>query len=171
MGKKHHRRQAMIRLNIIVEGSCEEAFVKNLLVDHFSPLNIFVSARKIQTGWDSSRKKPAKGGLLKYSKFKNDVIRWIESDRCNQDCWYSSMVDLYKFPVGNESPYTQEIYNTQDKYLRVKLLEDAIFQDIGSDRFIPYVQLHEFETFLLIDPDRLFFMYPDEKAGIRALIK
>lgn len=67
-------------LNIIVEGNSEEAFVNDILVKHFAPLNIFVSARKIKTGWDRLNNKPAKGGLLKYIKFRNDVLRWIESD-------------------------------------------------------------------------------------------
>jgi hypothetical protein len=68
-------------INIIVEGNSEEAFVNDVLVKHFASLNIFVSSRKIKTGWDKLNNKPAKGGLLKYIKFRNDVLRWIKADR------------------------------------------------------------------------------------------
>ena len=67
----------MKNLQIIVEGSSEETFVNDVMVKHFAQLKIFVSARKIKTGWDRLNNKPAKGGLLKYIKFRNDVLRWI----------------------------------------------------------------------------------------------
>ena len=66
-------------LQITVEGSSEETFVNDVLMKHFAQFNIFASARKIRTGWDRINNKPAKGGLLKYIKFRNDVLRWIES--------------------------------------------------------------------------------------------
>ena len=71
----------MKSLQIIVEGSSEETFVNDVMVRHFALFNIFVSARKIRTGWDRINNKPAKGGLLKYIQFRNDVLRWIESDK------------------------------------------------------------------------------------------
>ncbi|MDI9552279.1 MAG: DUF4276 family protein, partial [Bacteroidota bacterium] len=48
-------------------------------------------------------------------------------------------------------------------------LESSISQDINHPRFIPYVQLHEFEAFLLVNPDRLILMYPDQQSGINRL--
>lgn len=159
----------MKNLQIIVEGSSEEIFVNDVLVKHFAPLNIFVSARKIRTGWDRIKSKPAKGGLLKYVKFRNDVLRWIESDRGRSNTFYTSFIDLYAFPKDAQSPYTAQIQNIADHYQRITALEAAIAQDINHDNFIPYVQLHEFETLLLVAPERLIIMYPDEHAGINKL--
>jgi hypothetical protein len=82
-------------LNIIVEGSSEEVFVNDVLKKHFASFKIFVSARKIRTGWDSINNKPAKGGLLKYLKFRNDVTNWIESDRNRPDSWYTKIYTVY----------------------------------------------------------------------------
>jgi len=147
-------------LNIIVEGSTEEAFVNEVLVNHFSQLKIFPAVRKIQTGWDSMNNKPAKGGLLKYVKFRNDVLRWIESDRGNPKCWYTSMLDLYAFPKDSESPYNKAMQAIANPYQKIIALENAIAQNIDHPRFIPYVQLHEFEAFILANPDRLMTMYP-----------
>jgi hypothetical protein len=156
-------------LNIIAEGSCEENFVNDVLKKHFAGINIFVSARKITTGWDSMNNKPAKGGLLKYSKFRNDVLRWIESDRHKPNTYYTSFIDLYAFPKDDKSPYIKNIQDIADHYQRISALETAIGQDINHPKFIPYVQLHEFEAFLLVDPGRLITMYPDRKTYIDRL--
>jgi hypothetical protein len=159
----------MKHLHIIVEGSTEEAFVNDVLVQHFAPFNIFVSARKIRTGWDRINNKPAKGGLLKYIIFRNDVLRWIESDRGMANTFYTSFIDLYAFPKDDHSPYTKQIQNIVDHYQRIKALEDAIAKDINHPSFIPYVQLHEFEALLLAAPDRLITMYPDAQLAINGL--
>jgi len=158
-------------LNIIVEGSSEENFVNDIMVRHFAVLHIFVSARKIRTGWDKLNNKPAKGGLLKYSKLRNDVLRWIESDRGRANTFYTSFIDLYAFPKDDESPYTNKIQNIADCYQRITSLEAAIAMDINHPKFIPYVQLHEFEAFLMVAPDRLITMYPDGRTYIERLKK
>jgi len=132
-------------------------------------MNIFVSARKIRTGWDRLNNKPAKGGLLKYIKFRNDVTRWIDSDNNRSDCWYTSMIDLYAFPTDELSPYSEYIQAIHDIYRKIETLEIAIAQDINHPRFIPYVQLHEFETLLLVSPERLLMLYPEEQNAISRL--
>jgi len=156
-------------VNIIVEGSTEEAFVNDVLVDHFAGLEIYLSSRKIRSGWDKFRRKPVKGGLLKYIRYRNEVLRWIASDRKNPGFWYTSMVDMYAFPKDEQSPYQENIQAIPDKYKRINALEEAIAADINHPRFIPYVQLHEFETLLLVDPDKLIIMYPEKKTVISRL--
>lgn len=158
-------------LNIIVEGSTEENFVNDLMVKHFALLGIFIFTRKIQTGWDKINRKPAKGGLLKYSKFRNDVNRWIESDRNKPNTYYTSFIDLYAFPKDSESPYISQIQNIANCYEKITALEAAIAHDINNASFIPYVQLHEFEAFLMVEPDKLLSMYPDRKTAIDRLKK
>lgn len=159
----------MKNLQIIVEGSSEETFVNDVMVKHFAALNIFVSARKIKTGWDRINNKPAKGGLLKYIKFRNDVLRWIQSDNGRANTFYTSFIDLYAFPKDAESPYTTQIQSIQDPYQKIAALETAIGQNINHPNFIPYVQLHEFEALLLVDADRLLTMYPDGQTGVTRL--
>lgn len=158
-------------LNFIVEGTTEESFVNEVLVKHFASINIFVSVRKIRTGWNKSSNKPAKGGLLNYLQLRNDVLRWIQSDRNNPESWFTTMLDLYGFPKDEDSPYTSEIQSMTDPYQRIVSLEMAFAQDIHHPRFIPYIQLHEFEAFLFIDPDRLITMYPDTQDSINRLKK
>jgi hypothetical protein len=159
----------MKNLNIIVEGSSEEVFVNDVLVKHFAAMNKFVSVRKIETGWDRLNNKPAKGGLLKYIKLRNDILRWIQSDRGKANTWYTTFVDLYAFPKDSESPYTPQLQTIVNPYQKITALEAAIGQDINHPNFIPYVQLHEFEALLMVEPDRLIGMYPDGQTGINRL--
>ncbi len=156
-------------VNIVVEGDTEETFVSDVMIPYFAPLNIYLSARKITTGWDKINNKKAKGGIQNFIKFRNEVLNWIESDRGRADTFYTSFVDLYAFPKDKFSPYTPQIQNLTDPYQKIQALEAAIAQEIGDPKFIPYVQLHEFETFILADPNRLIVMYPDGHRGIKGL--
>lgn len=81
------------------------------------------------------------------------------------------MLDLYAFPKDSESPYTKTTQSIQDKYDKVQKLEEAMFDTHEYPRFIPYVQLHEFETLLLVDLDGLKVMYSDRKTYIDRLKK
>jgi hypothetical protein len=155
-------------LNIIAEGRTEENFVNKLIAPYFLQLNIFVSVRRIRTGWDSANNKPAKGGLREYGKFRNDVNNWIASDNNRQNVWYSSFIDLYAFPK-HKSPYDENIQSISDPYQKIKALEEAIEKDIDHPRFIPYIQLHEFEAFLLIEPELLVIFYPNRTNEVDKL--
>jgi hypothetical protein len=157
-------------LRLVVEGSTEEAFVNEVLAPYFSP-KLIITCRKIQTGWDPIQNKPAKGGLLKFGKFQRDVARWIEADRDKPECWYSSFIDLYAFPVDSESPFTKEIKDIQDLDLKINKLEERIAQKINHPRFIPYVQLHEFEAFVFIELERLNEAFPGSDSAIGKLEK
>lgn len=159
-------------INIIAEGSSEEAFVNDVLVHHFAPMNKFVSVRRIETGWDRINNKPAKGGFgrfQQYTKFRNDILNWINSDRGRPDTWYTTFVDLYAFPKDSLSPYTPQLQDIVNPYQKITALEAAIAQNINHPNFIPYVQLHEFEALLMVEPDKLLGMYPDGQAGINRL--
>jgi len=157
----------MIHLHIVVEGDSEERFVNDVLAKYLIQFDIYATCRKLQTGWNGNI--PAKGGLLKYIKFRNDILRWVEADRQMENVWYSSMLDLYAFPIDDQSPYTADIRRIEDPYRKIALLEAAISANINHTRFIPYVQLHEFETFLMVDPDRLLELFVDRRTGINRL--
>jgi hypothetical protein len=57
----------------------------------------------------------------------------------------------------------------RDPYARVQALEDAFSADLQESRFLPYLQLHEFEALLLSDPKAFARMYPQEIRAIKDL--
>jgi len=160
----------MIHLHVIAEGHSEEDFIRDVLTPHLAGFNVFVACQMVHTGGNKTH--PIKGGLGKIPKYKpirRALERWVEADRDRTDVWYTTMLDLYAFPKDDESPYTEDIRAITDKYQRVTKLEADMFALHKVPRFIPYVQLHEFETFLLVDVERLGPMEPKSKTALRRL--
>ena len=136
----------MIRLHIIAEGQTEKKFVDTVLTDYLSGFDVFCDTRCVLTSKDKRTGKKYSGGLSSYKKAKNDILLWIKQDK-KTDCRFSTMFDFYALP--GDFPGMDEIESITDPYEKVALLENALVRDIGDDRFIPYIQLHEFEALIL----------------------
>ena len=153
-----------IRLNFIVEGQTEEAFVNTVLRNHLADFAVFSSARCVET----SRRRNLKysGGITDYARAKGDIQRWMRNDR-NSDARFTTMFDLYALPA--DFPSYADASRHPDPYDRVKALEDALSTDIADWRFIPYLQLHEFEALLLSEPEQLGAQFPGYDGAISRL--
>ena len=153
-----------IRLNFIVEGQTEEAFVNQILSPYLAGFEVWVQVRCVQTS--RSRNIKHRGGIDSYGKAKNDINAWIKEDR-NSDVRFTTMFDVYGLPTN--FPGYKDAKQSSDPYGRVKVLEDALGEDISDRRFIPHFQLHEFEALLLSDPQKLDSQF-DNSTGIRRLV-
>ena len=153
-----------IRLNFIVEGQTEEAFVKQILSPYLAGVEVWVQARCVLT----SRRRNIKhrGGIENYERARNDINAWIKEDR-NSDVRFTTMFDVYGLPTN--FPGYKDAKQTADPYGRVEVLENALAADISDRRFIPHFQLHEFEALLLSDPQKLDSQF-DNSTGIRRLV-
>ena len=152
----------MVRLNIIVEGQTEETFVRDTLAPHLAHHSVVVAVRCVETS--KRRGRAYRGGLSRYEKPKRDIQRWTLEQQ-GADVRFTTMFDLYGLPTG--FPDYQQASQQTDPYDRVKLLESALADDIDDWRFIPYVQLHEFEALLFANPSRfsVFFMDSDQQIS------
>lgn len=156
----------MVRLNMIVEGQTEEAFVNRLLKPLLANRNVFVAVRCVETGRRGH--KIFRGGLLNYEKAKKDITLWMKEDQ-GADAKFTTMFDLYRLPDNFPSAAkARQQTNIND---RLKILEDSFAQSINDHRFIPYIQLHEFEALLFSDIEKLSFYYPDQKSNINKLVE
>ena len=79
------------------------------------------------------------------------------------------MFDLYALPV--DFPGFEDAARTNQPYQRVQTLEDALGMDIADPRFVPYIQLHEFEALLLSDPSMLDSQFHGYEDEIRNLVE
>ncbi len=152
------------RLHFIVEGQTEEAFVNEVLRPHLESLSVWAAARCVET--TRKRGQVHRGGLSSYTKAKSDITAWMSEDR-NADARFTTMFDLYALP--GDFPGNEDLPLTGHPYERVRALEDALRKDISDPRFIPYIQLHEFEALLLADPQKLEKQFYDRGAGIQRL--
>lgn len=149
-------------LNILAEGHAEREFSRNTLGEYFEPFGILVDSRCVVT----SRKKHKKGGIISYLQVKNDLFRWIAEEKGRQP-FFTTMFDLYALP--SDFPKFEESLKILDPYKRVEFLENAMSEDIGYHKFIPYIQLHEFEALLLANPEILLMEYVNANKQIEKL--
>jgi len=142
-----------VRLNMVVEGQSEETYAKLELVPHLSRFQVFASVRVVETG--RRRGKTYRGGIRTYAKLKNDLRLWMKQDD-NPDAFFTTMVDLYGLKaLADEFPGWRDAGTIPDPYAKVTALEESWKADIPGPRFIPYLQLHEFEALLLASPQHL----------------
>lgn len=131
----------MKRLIIICEGPSENEFCMEVLAPHFRNLDIYIEAPLI---------KRSNGGIVPWSAIK----RQIEMHLHEGDVWVSMLIDYYgirdnyKFPGWIES---KDILSMKDRW---QFLCSKMKADISgklSSRFIPHIQIHEFESLLFSD--------------------
>lgn len=154
----------MKRVNVVVEGYSELFFVRQTLNKHFNGAILF-DARCVRTSRDKRSNYEYRGGFANYQHAKDDIIRWLLRDA---DACVSTMFDFYALP-RNFPGYEQSL--KQSSHLKqVQFLEDEMKEDIWTDgrlkdmpqkRFIPYIQLHEFESLLYTDIRVLQYNYLD----------
>lgn len=167
----------MIRLNIVVEGQTEETFVRDTLAPHLGTENVFAVARRVETGrkrrliGGRDERRTFRGGLPpgSYERAKADICRWMAQDG-GPAARFTTMFDLYRLPEN--FPGWEESKRVPDPYEKVAVLEEALARDIGDRRFVPYVQLHEFEALLFADISKLrrWFVEPDYDPAIERLV-
>jgi len=136
-----------IHINIVVEGQTEETFVRQVLADDLGSQSIFITSRSVQTG--AKHGKIYRGGLGRgnvYDKLKRDVKKWLSQ---HQSAFVTTMIDLYALPKN--FPGFDDAQKILDPYEKVRALENEFAADINNLRFIPYIQLHEFEGLLFSD--------------------
>ena len=155
-----------VRLHFIVEGQTEETFVNRVLRPYLATLSIWAKVRCVLTSRQHGVK--YRGGISGYAQAESDIKAWMIEDQ-NSDARFTTMFDLYRLPT--DFPNYKDAARIPDPYRRVTALEEALGEDIADQRFIPYLQLHEFEALLLSDPQKLDSQFSHRSTGIRRLVE
>ena len=156
----------MIRLHMVVEGQTEEAFVKTILVNHLGEFGISTDVRCVETS--RTRSRIHRGGSIDYGRAKRDLLRWMSQDDA-PDSYFTTMFDLFRLP--KDFPEYEKFKSVSDPYERVERLEGAFGEDLNHARFIPYIQLHEFEALILSDPSRFGIEFINRDQEVRRLVE
>ena len=158
---------SIIRLHITAEGQTEQKFTRKILAPHLAHFTVVVDARCVLTGKDNRAAREYRGGLISYQKAKADILTWMKEDS-HPECRFATMFDLYALP--EDFPGYDKAGKQTNPYERVCILEEALAADIKDRRFIPYIQLHEFETLILADPKQLEWEYLEHDSQIHNLV-
>ncbi len=163
-----------MRLNITVEGQTEEVFVRDTIAPYLGRHGVYAVARSVLTGsgvspFNGTSRYQFRGGLRRYQSARDDITLWMREDR-RSDVRFTTMFDLYALP--GDWPGLAAERRGCDVYDHVRQIETAFGDDIGDRRFIPYVQVHEFEALLLADPEAFFVRHPAAEgiAVLRAAV-
>ena len=138
----------------------------SFLGPHLLQYDVYADARCVLTSRDGPYQR--RGGLAGYRKPKFDITSWMKQERANSDSWFSAMFDLYALP--DDFPGYTRAQQCSDPSDRVGHLETAFAQDIDHRQFVPYIQLHEFETLILADPRKLSTHFLEHEAAIETLV-
>lgn len=137
----------MTRINVIVEGPSEESFVNNVLAPFLWASEVYLTP--IILGVPGH-----KGGRTNYARVKKDVLVQLKQDR---SAYCSTMLDLFGLGEGYPGTPLPPNLSNLDKVIHIEqaVKQDIIVQvpDLRPDaRFLPYLQLHEYEGLLFSDP-------------------
>jgi hypothetical protein len=146
----------MIRVHIICEGQTEENFVHELLVEPFISKNIHLIPSLIGTSGH-------KGGNVNFDRLMADIRHRLLGDK---SAYCTTFIDFYGLP--SNFPGKQEAGVCTDLDKKISCICNSVTKKIEniigdhSRRFIPYVQMHEFEALLFSNP-KAFAMAIDRK--------
>lgn len=143
-------------IHVLCEGQTEQGFVENVLKPYLIENGVTAVKSVLVL---TSRKENARGGVVSFQKVVNDISIMMKSndDNDSERHIFTTMFDLYALP-GNFPGY-EDAQRISDKYARVAAIEKAFAEYIGLNRFIPYIQLHEFEALVLCGLDFLKELY------------
>ncbi len=130
---------SMKRIIVIGEGQTEQSFCNDVLKPYFSSIAIYIENPVI---------KKNKGGIVNWQALKHQIETHLLQD---PTAFVTMLIDYYGLHSHHQYPDWEEVEKIVDKNSRMKKLEDAMQLNIEvglQKRFIPYIQLHEFEALL-----------------------
>lgn len=142
-----------VDIYIVVEGQTEQTFVRDVLAPQVAPSKIYLHPALIG--------KPGhKGGDIRFGKATNDIGNFL---RQRKDTYITTMFDYFR--IDSEWPGKAEVLRqiqngiTLTASHKAEILEAATRKEIvrtfpgcdSENRFIPYIEMHEFEALLFSD--------------------
>ena len=119
----------------IAEGATEVQFIESCLRYYFIEKGIYdVRAFDME-------------GSNSYSRYRTDVTTFLKREN---DIIVTSIIDFFRLP--NDFPgyeYAKEKLN--GNHLQIEHIQSQVNHHINHLRFVPYIQLHEFEGLLFTD--------------------
>ncbi len=144
----------MNRVRVLVEGQTEESFVNKVIAPHLTNRGVYIYPILFR----------ARGGSFRYPRARKEIGNSLKEDR-NLFC--TTLVDFYGMPP--DWPGRSQANSHSDTGEKARVVEQALLADVqqlmgdsfDAVRFIPYVQMHEFEAMLFSDPERLAESLPN----------
>ena len=134
----------MKRIVVICEGRTEKEFCETILSPYFAPKGIYLNAPLI---------KHSHGGIVPWTMLQRQISIHLRAER---NAYVTTMIDYYGIIGKHNFPRWEEALQEPDIYKRMVILEQGMKEGVEEklrSRFIPYIQLHEFEGLLFSNVD------------------
>jgi hypothetical protein len=141
----------MMRIHAVVEGSSEEEFLKTVVAEHLIIQEIDLHPMQIKLGGGG------RGGGSSWQRWQQQITTLLKEQK-GHDVRVTTMLDLYAIP--KDTPGWTEPGSASGPQ-RADAMLQAIHEQVGDRRFLPYIQVYEFETLLFVDLDVLVRQAPD----------
>lgn len=132
----------MKRLIIVCEGQTEQSFCHDVLQPYFAPKNIFI---------DYPTTKKSQGGIVRWDALRFQVEKHLRED---PKAFVTTLIDYYGLYANHGYPNWEAVQEYNNKDYALGQIETGMVNGITPNlqtRFIPYIQLHEFEGLLFSD--------------------
>ncbi len=139
-----------------MEGQTEERFVKDLLAGYLERYNTYITPVILKTS------EAGRGGIRSFGQVEHQLRKLLRNPSVD---FVSTMLDFSDLP--DDFPGREECRHT-DIYSRVNCLEERFLESIEDARFIPYLQLQEFEALLFSNLD-CFRKLPGGREAVEKL--
>jgi len=136
-----------VEIYVIVEGQTEQTFIRDLLGPTLSCKGIYLFPALIGNPGH-------KGGNIRFERAKKDIGNFLKQ---RPDTYVSTMFDYYG--IETTWPGRAEIQSDDTAIKKAEKMEDETLLEIKNlfpdqnieKRFIPYIEMHEFEALLFSD--------------------
>jgi hypothetical protein len=150
-----------VELRVLCEGQTERNFVTQVLRPHLAPHRVFASP----VGLDKTLTRS--NGIVAHGTLRRNIKNEVGRSRAHQ--WVTTLIDLYALPPDYPGWAKQGSESGVD---RAKRIEQGMREALPNQRFLPFVQVHEFEALVLVDVDRIPDVFPDgEAVGVPDLLR
>lgn len=149
----------MKRLIIICEGPTEQEFCMEVLGAELAKRDVYVEAPLI---------KHSHGGIVPWATIKRQILKHLQEG----EVYVSMLVDYYGIKEQFGFPGWEESLRIVDKTERLHFLLEKMEEDIPETlryRFIPYIQMHEFEGLLFSDVHAFLNSFEEDEIKIEDL--
>ena len=156
----------MARLYLFAEGRTEQTFADTVLKPYLAEYGVFMS-KPVLIAHAHKKHRTHRGGGRNFQAMQKDIVRFLKQDSA-EDAFFTSMIDLYALHKGFPGVGEAEQYRN-NPYRRVEILEESWARETNDPRFMPHIQLHEYEAYLFSEASVLSHYYENEGKAIRRL--
>ena len=158
----------MARLYLFAEGLTEQMFAREVLAPHLAEDKYRVYIDKVMLIAHAHKKhRTHRGGGRNFHAMQKDIVRCMKQES-GSDVFFTTMIDLYALHKEFPGIEKSERYRSEP-YRRVEMLEESWASKTSDSRFIPHIQLHEYETYLFVDLSVLSDYYEGKHREIARL--